>query len=159
MNSLDENENAFDALKEKLDQSEDYFELASTGKRFANYLIDIIAFYFIIFVLAIALAALGASWILVEGAYSYVLIFGVMITYYTLMEYYIGQTIGKIITKTKVVDEFGNKPTFSKILGRTFSRFIPLEGLTFFGNGIGLHDSLPGTKVVNIERKNIDELV
>ena len=70
--------------------------------------------------------------------------------YYLISEGLLGGTIGKAITKTKVVDFNGEKPAFWRILIRTYSRFIPYEPLTFFSQKrLGWHDKVSRTKVVN----------
>ncbi len=68
-------------------------------------------------------------------------------TYFYGLEMSIGKTVGKMITKTKVVTETGDKPTTQQMLVRTISRFIPLEPVLYIG-GSWLHDSLSHTKVV-----------
>ena len=70
-------------------------------------------------------------------------------TYYILMEGLFGRSLGKLITGTKVVDSFGHKPSFGKIIGRSFARLIPFEAFSFLGDtGRGWHDSLTDTYVV-----------
>jgi uncharacterized RDD family membrane protein YckC len=160
MNTLDENENTFDELKEKLDQSEDYTEPASSGKRFANYIIDLIAWYLIAMVImGVVIYSSQDQSLLEDKVFSYIITFIAMLGYYIFFEGLTSQTIGKMITKTKVTNELGGKPTFSQIVGRSFARIIPFEAFSFLGNGSGWHDSFSGTKVVNTESKRIDELV
>lgn len=69
-------------------------------------------------------------------------------TYFYGLELSIGRTVGKMITKTRVVTDTGDKPTTQQLLVRTISRFIPLEPVLYIG-GAWLHDSLSHTKVVN----------
>jgi uncharacterized RDD family membrane protein YckC len=60
-----------------------------------------------------------------------------------------GRTLGKLITRTSVVDAEGRRPTFKQVLGRTFSRIIPFEPFSFFGKDArGWHDSMSNTFVV-----------
>lgn len=68
--------------------------------------------------------------------------------YYIVMESLTGQTIGKIITRTEVVDEYGHRPTFLRILGRTLCRMIPFEAFSFLFTPIGWHDSISKTLVI-----------
>ena len=72
----------------------------------------------------------------------------VVFAYFYGLENSIGQTVGKMITKTKVVNIEGGKPTTQQMLVRTFSRIIPLEPVLLIG-GKWLHDSLSKTRVVN----------
>jgi uncharacterized RDD family membrane protein YckC len=160
MNTLDEDSNAFDELKDKLAQTEDYYEIAGPGKRFANYLIDLVVWYLIAIVLMLAVVFLSKDATLLDNKFlSYLITIVAMVSYYVFFEALTGQTIGKMITKTKVLNEFGGKPTLSQIFGRSFSRLIPFEAFSFLGNGWGWHDRFPGTKVVNMASKKIDELV
>lgn len=116
--------------------------------RFANYIIDIIAFYALFFVVVTAYFSLS-GYRDIEGFEFYVLVYGLYIFYYTLFEVLFGQTVGKLVTGTIVVTSTGDKPTFGKILGRSFSRIIPFEVFSFLGeNASGWHDSLTDTVVV-----------
>lgn len=67
--------------------------------------------------------------------------------YYLIFEYGINQTIGKLITGTKVISINNGYPSWQQITKRTFVRFIPFEGLTFLW-GLDLHDHLSKTYVV-----------
>ena len=70
--------------------------------------------------------------------------------YYLFCEGIWGRSIGKWITKTKVVRMDGEKPKFLQILGRSFARIIPFEAFSFLvsNNPIGWHDHLSKTLVV-----------
>ena len=79
--------------------------------------------------------------------------------YYFFMEAGFGQTLGKMITGTKVVDEQGDQPEFSAIGIRSICRLIPFEFISFFGpKTIGWHDSLSKTYVVGKNFKPEQEL-
>ncbi|RKR83879.1 RDD family protein [Mucilaginibacter gracilis] len=67
--------------------------------------------------------------------------------YYTLMEYFTGYTVGKLLTRTKVAMSDGSTPKILNILLRSILRLIPLEQFTFFGRE-GFHDSASGTIVI-----------
>lgn len=68
--------------------------------------------------------------------------------YYFLFEYIKGQTIGKMITKSKVVSLTGNTNTFLiQILGRTLMRFIPIDILSYLFTTNGLHDWISKTAI------------
>jgi len=69
-----------------------------------------------------------------------------MIPYYFGCEFFLQTTPGKLLTRSRVLSEFGEKPTSRNIFARTFSRKIPFEAFTFLGN-TGLHDSLSSTVV------------
>ncbi len=69
--------------------------------------------------------------------------------YYFVMEYTFGQTIGKIFTKSKVVD-VNNKghPKFIQIFIRTLSRLIPVDFVSYLFNKQGIHDYFSKTKLI-----------
>lgn len=130
---------------------------ASLGKRFANHLIDLVAYFLLGMVLAFVLAIvvsllapqalnfLGSGNKLVEYGFAYLVIF----IYYLIMESATGKTLGKYITRTKVVDENGNVPSFSTILVRSACRLVPFDGLSFiFSEDGGWHDRWSKTKVI-----------
>ncbi|EAT13872.1 RDD family protein [Bermanella marisrubri] len=71
------------------------------------------------------------------------------LSYYIILESIFGKTLGKIITKTKVVDEYGGLPSLPQVIARTFSRLIPFEPFSFArDDSRGWHDSIPGTYVI-----------
>lgn len=110
------------------------------GVRLTNYLIDT----FIIVVVWIIIVLVFQPLYLSDLAF-----FGLMFVYYILFESISGQTIGKLITKTIVVNKKGSHPNFIKILMRTILRFVPFDGFSYlFGTENGLHDTLSLTKLV-----------
>lgn len=69
--------------------------------------------------------------------------------YYSSFEYFKGQTVGKMVTKTQVVGIDGSKPSFLNILLRTILRFNPFDVFSYlFGNEQGTHDVLSKTKLI-----------
>lgn len=137
--------------------------LASKGIRFANFIIDYIAQVVIgiaIGVLIGLISELTGSYGLYElvieseGRFSDY-IFGaiILIIYYLTIETLTARSLGKYITKTKVVLYDGSKPTFNEILVRTLCRIIPFEQFSFLGEeGKGWHDSISKTYVVDIAK-------
>lgn len=69
-------------------------------------------------------------------------------TYYSMLEFYFQKTLGKIVTRSKVVAENGEKVTFRKIILRTICRFIPIDWISFIFSRKGMHDKLSKTKVI-----------
>jgi len=65
----------------------------------------------------------------------------IFVLYYPIFEYFFGKTVGKFITKTKVISNDGNKVSLLQCIGRVFSRFLPFEYLSFIINGIFRSDS------------------
>ena len=69
--------------------------------------------------------------------------------YFTLSEWMLGKTIGKLVTGTIVVNELGQPPTFKQMLKRTALRFLPWDCITYLsGSKTGWHDRFSGTTVV-----------
>jgi len=135
------------------------YKQASLGKRFANYLIDqlvmvllfviigIVAGVFIAFSDPDALEMFDEINRVTEWVAS--IIMGLL--YYVGLEATTGRTIGKYITKTKVINENGDTPKFGTVFIRTLCRFIPFEQFSYFGDDQrGWHDSLSKTRVVEI---------
>jgi uncharacterized RDD family membrane protein YckC len=136
--------------------------LATKGVRFANLVLDYIARLLIGLALGVVIGVVSE----LTGNYSVIelffesgrlmeLLFGyiIILIYYTTIETLTGRSLGKFITKTKVVLYDGSRPTFNEILVRSLCRLIPLEGLSFFGDdGKGWHDSMSKTYVVDIAK-------
>ncbi len=135
--------------KEKVDSN-----VVSSGTRFMNFLIDFIVWlvlaFITSFIIGLFIQPTDQGMISLIG---YILIFGTFIAYYALMEIKFQKTIGKFVTKTKVVKMNGEKPTDGDIITRTFCRLIPFDRLSFLFVKNGIHDFLSKTKVVkdNVE--------
>lgn len=71
--------------------------------------------------------------------------------YYIHMEHRYQKTIGKYVTKTKVVNIYGQKAKFSQIIQRSFCRILPFDPFTFFfpKKDMEFHDVFTQTKVIN----------
>ncbi|MGY3795712.1 RDD family protein [Aquimarina sp. 433] len=117
--------------------------------RFVNFLIDFIVWL----VLAFMISSVIGFFIQptnqgIISLIGYILIFGTFIAYYAIMEIKFQKTIGKFVTKTKVVKINGEKPTDSDIIARTFCRFIPFDRISSLFVKNGIHDYLSKTTVV-----------
>lgn len=134
---------------------------ASKGARFVNSLLDgiflQIAYYAIVFIFGVfSLLTTNGETIDSEAIendaainfYFLLVYFLLHFGYFILMEYYLGKTLGKYITGTSVISIDGNRPTIGQIVGRTFSRLVPFEALSFLGEN-GWHDSWSDTRVIN----------
>lgn len=116
--------------------------LAGGGKRFANFIVDNITFYG-----AIMILTLVANEVFLEYP---LLFYWFWFAYYWGMEALTGKTVGKFITRTRVVKLDGSRPSGVNILGRTLCRIIPFEAFSFLGTpGKGWHDSIPKIYVIN----------
>lgn len=106
--------------------------VASQSARFLNSVIDSIV---------LAVVSGGAK----NPAGQLLLMFG----YYWGLEAFFGATLGKLVTRTRVVAVDGRPATAWQILGRTLIRFIPVEALSFMSsNPVGWHDRWSNTRVV-----------
>jgi uncharacterized RDD family membrane protein YckC len=128
--------------------------VVGSGIRFVNFLIDFIVWFILAFIISIVIG------IFVQPTdqvfltlFGYVLMFGTFIAYYAIMEIKFQKTVGKFVTKTKVVKMNGEKPTDGDIMTRTFCRLIPFDRISFLFVKNGFHDYLSKTKVVkeNVE--------
>lgn len=135
------------------------YRQASKGKRFANFLIDMIVFYIFLMILGFTLGILQVvtktdllSWTedlnpLVDRLMT-MLLYAI---YYCLVEgIFKGRTLGKLITKTRTVGEDGLLMNTSELLNRSFSRIIPFDQLSFAFADQGWHDRFSHTMVVDL---------
>jgi len=136
------------------------YELASQGKRFANYLIDSIGYLFfsalIGVFLGLASASTGNEDIFEEtdsiesAIFEWVLGIFIITFYYFLQEHFLkGKTLGKFFTKTRAVTVTNERMDFGTTLKRTLCRLIPFEAFSFLSDKPrGWHDSISDTKVI-----------
>ena len=132
---------------------------ADPGKRFLNFLLDLIVYYAGTFVMGIIL---GLIWGVTSPDTLYMLddntgwgnliwIFVSMFTYlgvYTLMEGTTkGKSLGKLVTKTRAVKEDGSPITWGDAFKRSLCRLIPFEVFSGFSRK-PWHDGLTNTKVI-----------
>ena len=141
--------------------------IASNRQRFVNVVIDYVARLGLTFVIGMIAAMIGV----LTGNEEILIFFQnitriqeltiglvVLLLYYNVFEIFFGTTVGKLMTKTVVVDEYGEKPTANAILIRSLCRLIPFEVFSFFGTPcVGWHDSLSKTYVVNKEDLRISK--
>ena len=136
------------------------FNYAGNYKRIGNYVIDVFA----VGILAIALEFFAGKYHVINSelfAYlfkdqigSRIFILFLLFLYYTILESFTGKTLGKYLTKTKVVNPEGEKPVWTKILLRSLCRFIPLDQISFlFDFKSGWHDTL--SKTIVVEEKQV----
>lgn len=117
--------------------------------RLANFIVDITVVYL-----------LWVIWTLI--AYSFNLpqtsieSFGlIMFSYYFFMELILQQTLGKLLTQTKVVDRFGSKPSFYKIFIRSLTRLTYIFWVhNLLGTEKSFHDYVSFTSLRKINKQN-----
>jgi len=145
-NSFAEDSKIIEQLKLKEIESEVIDKMASQGKRFLNYLLDMAFIMIFIFIFALILG-IGLAVVAPSTLISFIAI----IIYYTSLEAFTGRSIAKYITKTKVVTKLGEKPSIKMIFIRSLCRLIPFEAFScLFNDGSGWHDSISDTKVISI---------
>jgi len=121
---------------------------AGSGLRFINYLIDVIAGYLFATVVAVVIAFIIPLEIIAYPLAATILVVTSFFVYYILMEAVFQKTLGKFITRTKVVTINGDKPREQDIIKRTFCRLIPFDHLSFLFAKDGFHDHFSKTKVI-----------
>ncbi len=91
------------------------------------------------------------SWIEIGKEYDLSLTLLVtFLLYYLFFEGVFKITIGKLITRTKIIGLDGNKISFYNALTRTLCRLIPLEPFSYLSNKeFGWHDSITNTRIIN----------
>ncbi|NOU62298.1 RDD family protein [Marinifilum caeruleilacunae] len=131
-------------------------KIASNTKRFINWIIDSISISILWFILlpgiVIVLKKVGLLENLKEGQTMSLefTILPIAFFYYIILEGILQTTLGKQITKTKIIRLDNKKVNFIDILLRTLCRFIPLEQLSFLSEKpIGWHDRISETRVVS----------
>lgn len=139
-----------------------FYDAATTWQRLANWILDILAYYFVLFVVFVFIgigAALNETISYDEsvGAQSelfYNLLFIVTyILFMTLLEGITkGRSLGKWITRTKAVNLNGQPITFRQAFFRSLSRMVPFEILSIFFSGAPWHDSWTNTQVIKVQR-------
>jgi len=138
--------------------------VASLNLRLLNWLIDVIVQTLIFVALFTAITNIANSYgnkqlpayLLINPIGQYTFVSIITLSYYITLETLLGRTLGKFVTQTIVVDEYGERPGHLVILIRSICRIIPFYWLAFFFNPKrGLHDAVSRTYVVN--NKDLEE--
>lgn len=123
--------------------------VASNGKRFLNLIIDTIMYYIIIVLLTVIFIAVEID-VEANVALNWLVTLSSSFLYYFSLESMNGKTVGKYLTKTRVVYIDGSTPTNGTIAKRALCRFIPFDALSFLSsNPIGWHDKYSDTLVID----------
>ncbi len=114
--------------------------------RFLHFVIDTFAWLIVASIIGRLLTPLltGTN----ENILAYFILAVSFFSYYIFMESTYQKTIGKIITKTKVITTDGKKPNTADIVRRTICRLIPFDRVSYFFSSNGFHDKLSDTSVV-----------
>lgn len=159
------NDDILDALQHHDNGETAEYELASTGTRFVNYIIDrvvlfVVAAGFTILLLALddvteskvftgMLLRIDAGGIGQLYDYIYSAVFATLL--YTGLEYLLkGKSVGKYFTKTRAVQLDNSPLTLRHALIRSLSRQVPFEPFSFLRQDPprGWHDTWSKTKVI-----------
>ncbi len=137
-----------------------YYQPASVGRRFVNYIVDMLVFYLfffaVVFILGIIVEITSGSandlGIFLDSLpgtiVSSLFAVALMLLIYTAIEGLSGgRSLGKLITGTVAIREDGSPITWKDAFMRSLCRVIPFEPLTGFG-GHPWHDTMTKTVVV-----------
>ncbi len=143
---------------------------ASRGSRFSNYIIDLLVIVGVLMGLFIGFVYLYYKFSTdtavmdnfldetedINSISDRLITAIVLFVSYFLMESLLkGKSIGKYVTKTRVVMEDGSNPMYLDYLKRSACRIIPFDALSFLGSsGRGWHDSISKTYVVDEQKFN-----
>lgn len=133
-------------------ESKTVYVSAPMIKRFVNRMIDLMTLSFIVAIVTSIFTKIDMSnyEAIINNLSFRIILLGAIITYYTILEFLFGKTLGKLITKTSVVSTNNSKLSLYQCFLRSLIRdIIPFEFITgFFLKGNFLHDILPKTMVV-----------
>jgi uncharacterized RDD family membrane protein YckC len=122
---------------------------ASAGLRFVNRLVDAVMILYVLFTNAGIIMDVVGNQRHVDPWLLLLLEIPFLLFYYLVLEAVFNTSAGKAATGTTIVNETGERPRFTQILGRTFCRLIPFEAFSFFGEvPRGWHDTMTNTYVV-----------
>lgn len=129
---------------------------ASRGKRFANYLIDIVFFYIGIFVIAYVVASASPGFFSSDPNSFGLQLMALSIyflLYFIVEAVFNGKTLGKLITGTRAVNIDGSYISPRQAFNRSISRIVPFEALSAFGTPSNpWHDRWSDTMVIDEKR-------
>ena len=120
--------------------------------RFLNWLIDT-ALCLLLFVIAIRLFVPANSITATQSRMLKYIFLLFNFVYYLVFEALLGKTPAKYVTRTVLNSDTQNELTFTQVLIRSLSRYIPLEPLFIFfrEDKKSLHDVLSKTQLIKIQ--------
>lgn len=149
-------------------EPEKFIVQASSGKRFANYIIDYLFFYAILFVGSMTIAYLFPSGYLdavsnatitgsdIIDTILNLIIFGLYM--FVLEALFKGKSIGKLFTGTRAVNEDGTRLTLHNALMRGLVRSVPFDGLSALGSpSYPWHDKWTKTYVIDEKQSQLEQ--
>ncbi|WP_066627891.1 RDD family protein [Labilibacter marinus] len=134
---------------ENKQQSEVESKVVSSMLRLVHLVVDSIIYIILYFIIAgIINVLLGGTDQVTLGFISFILLIVLYFAYYIVLEVKLGKTLGKMLTKTKVVKSNGESPSSTDIFIRTLCRLIPFDQISYVFTKNGFHDYLSNTIVV-----------
>ena len=134
--------------------------IVSSGTRLIHTIVDSICLFILIFFLSFILGLFSFIFgdflninDLTIPLLEFTTILLAFFLYFVYMEFKFQKTVGKYITKTKVIMNDGRKPDLNEIFIRTACRLIPLDNISFIFTKNGFHDRLSNTTVIKEEIK------
>jgi uncharacterized RDD family membrane protein YckC len=118
----------------------------SAVTRLLHFIIDTLAVLIIATVLPFLITPFATGFN--QNLLGYSLLVVSFFGYYIFMETKYQKTLGKFITKSKVIMKGGQKPTQGDIITRTACRLVPFDRVSYFFAVNGIHDYLSNTTVV-----------
>ena len=138
-------------------------EYATTGQRFANFIVDMIVGYLLVLGLIFAMAITippfrDFALTLNDGSIGSKLLDRLLTTILLALVFTViegagkGRTLGKLITGTRAVNfEDGAPITWKQAFQRSFSRMVPFEPFSGF-SGNPWHDKWSNTTVIKVRK-------
>lgn len=140
------------------------FRQASKRQRMLNFSLDLLGYYSAILILGLLGLPDLIDWVFhrnklklynAELVALYVSVILLYVIYYSLLEYYCkGKTLGKWVTKTRVVTQDGHPLDIFTVFQRNLLRYNPLDPLSYLV-GLNWHDEWSSTVVID-ERPTTD---
>jgi uncharacterized RDD family membrane protein YckC len=127
--------------------------VASGGKRFAHAFVDSTVYYVIYYFVEYVWFSVSNSDVLSNfftGFFISVMFMFSFPIYYIVFEHFLQRTPGKFLTKTIVIDIYGNKPEIGNNILRNIIRLVPFEVFSCLSER-GWHDRWSDTFVVTEE--------
>ena len=145
-----------DATGKKIPKQVEYrayreVHVISGGKRFAHAFVDIIVYsvlYSFIEYLWQSVSQSDVLGSLFTGFFMTLVFWFSFPIYYVLFEHFLQRTPGKFLTKSLVIDEYGNKPEIGTNILRNIIRWVPFEAFSCLFSDRGWHDRWSDTYVV-----------
>jgi uncharacterized RDD family membrane protein YckC len=122
----------------------------SSGFRLLHFILD---FYGVVFLANIFLVFVGRYFPPALAAFFPLICLAL---HYIFGELYLQKTLGKFVTGSIVVNEYGEPPDARTVILRTLIRFIPFEPFSFWGSSDGWHDKW--TKTYVMKRKEVERV-